>query len=55
MTLHPTTALQLAHERQRDLERIAAPASAPLLRRPRPHRFRHALRRVVPAPITWTT
>ena len=53
MTLHPTTALQLAHERQRDLERIATPASAPLPRRP--HRFRHVLRRVVPAPITRTT
>ena len=53
MTLHPTTALQLAHERQRDLERMATPAAAPLPRRPR--RFRRALRRAFPAPITRTT
>jgi hypothetical protein len=53
MTLHPTTALQLAHERQRDLERLAAPAAAALSRRPR--RFRRTLRRAVPAPITRTT
>ena len=53
MTPHPTTALQLAHERQRDLERLAAPAAAPPRRRP--CRFRRGLRRAVPAPITPTT
>ena len=53
MTLHPTTALQIAHERRRDLERLAAPAAAPPRRRPR--RFRRALRRAVPAPVTPTT
>jgi hypothetical protein len=53
MTLHPTATLRLAHERQRDLEHMAAPAAAPLPRRPR--RFRRALRRAVPAPIARTT
>jgi hypothetical protein len=53
MTLHPTTALQLAQERQRDLGHMAAPAAAPLPRRPR--RFRRALRRAVHAPIPRTT
>jgi hypothetical protein len=53
MTLHPTTALQLADERRRDLERMATPEPAPLPRRPR--RLRRALRRTVPAPITRTT
>ena len=53
MTLHPTTALQLAHERRRDLERMTAPPATALPCRPRP--FRRALRRAVPAPITRTT
>jgi hypothetical protein len=53
VTLHPTAALQLARERQRDLERMAAPAAAQLPRPPR--RFRRALRRAVPASITRTT
>jgi hypothetical protein len=53
MTPDPTTALQLAYERQRDLERLAAPAAAPPCRRPR--RFRRALRQAVPAPVTRTT
>jgi hypothetical protein len=53
MTLHPTTALQLAHERQRDLERTVMPAREPQPRRARLRR--RALRRTAPAPLTRTT
>jgi hypothetical protein len=52
MTLHPTTAILLARERRRDLERLAAPPRDPVSRRPR--RVRLALRRTAPA-LTPTT
>jgi len=52
MTMHPTTALLIADERRRDLERTAAARRA-LPRRPR--RLRLARRRTDPAPLTQTT
>jgi hypothetical protein len=51
MTMHPTTALLLAEERRRDLERTAVPPREPPRARPR----RRALRRTAPAPLTRTT
>lgn len=53
MTLHPTTALLLADERRRDLERTVVAAARPSPARPR--RLRRALRRTAPAPLTRTT
>jgi hypothetical protein len=46
MTLHPTTVLLLADERQRDLERMAARAPRP---RPRRARGLRLFRRPTPA------
>lgn len=52
MTMHPTTALLLADERRRDLERTAASLRQPV--HPRPRRVRRALRRMAPALIRTT-
>lgn len=49
MTLHPTTAILLAEERRRDLERALAAQRRPLPRPSRRPRLRRMLRRAVPA------
>lgn len=49
MTLHPTTAMLLAEERRRDLERAVAARPRPEPTPSRPRRLRGVLRRAAPA------
>lgn len=49
MTVHPTTAILLAEERRRDLERAVAAQPRPQPVPSRPRRLRRVLRRAAPA------